>query len=156
MSSSKDGFLKFWDLQQQCCISSYSDEILDKVNDFIIIPELKLLIIGSGASTQSHDSSYLKVYEVQMDNQSFELQLKSHSKIKKESSSKVIELQYENSQRLISCLSGDNKIEYFRVNIDNQEAILKKMVRIQKRQNLKRKKVEQQEEESGADEKPVE
>ena len=30
------------------------------------------------------------------------------------------------------------------------------MVRIQKRQNLKRKKVEQQEEESGADEKPVE
>jgi WD40 repeat protein len=156
VSSSKDGFLKFWDLQQQCCISSYSDEILDKVNDFVIVPELKLLIIGSGASTQSHDSSYLKVYEVQMDNQSFELQLKSHSKLKKESSSKVIELQYENSQRLISCLSADNKIEYFRVNIDNQEAILKKMIRIQKRQNLKRKKVEQQEEESGADERPVE
>ena len=68
-----------------------------------------------------------------MDNQSFELQLKGHSKIKKESSSKVIELQYDNQQKLISCLSADNRIEYFRVNIDNQEAILKKMVRVQKR-----------------------
>lgn len=91
-----------------------------------------------------------------MDKQSFELQLKPHSKIKKDSTQKVIELQYDHSQQLISCLSGDNKIEYFRVIVDNQEAILKKMIRTQKRQNLKRKKVGGQDEDDSGDEKPTE
>ena len=54
----------------------------------------------------------------------------------------------------MSCLSGDNKIEFFKVNIDNQENILKKMVRVEKRRALKRKRTDL--EELSGDELPTE
>ena len=82
-----------------------------------------------------------------------ELEVKIHQKIKKESTSKVVELKYIDSQKLLGCLSGDNKIEFFKVNIDNHENILKKMVRTEKRRALKRKRTDM--EESG-DELPTE
>jgi len=54
VSSSKDGFLKFWDLEQQCCVSSFSDELMTKVSDFVMIPELKAIVAG--------DDDSLKLY----------------------------------------------------------------------------------------------
>ena len=64
-----------------------------------------------------------------------------------------MELNYDQSQKLLGCLSGDNKIEFFKVNTNNQDNILKKMVRVEKRRALKRKRTEM--EESG-DELPTE
>ena len=58
ISASKDGFLKFWDLQQQNCLNSFADEMMTKIQDFIMIPELRLLVIGST------DESFLKLYEI--------------------------------------------------------------------------------------------
>ena len=39
-------------------------------------------------------------------------------------------------------LSSDNKIELIKVNIDNQESIMKKLLRFEKRKALKRKRDE--------------
>ncbi len=56
---------------------------------------------------------------MQINKKSLELEVKIHPKIKKESSGKVVEMRYDHQQKLLSCLSGDNKIEFFKVNIDN-------------------------------------
>ena len=39
-------------------------------------------------------------------------------------------------------LSSDNKFELVKVNIDNQESIIKKLIRVEKRKTLKRKRDE--------------
>ena len=85
VSSSKDGFLKFWDLEQQTCISSFSDELMTKVSDFVMIPELKAIIIGGGS-----EENHLKLYQVYIDEKTYLLDVKIHQKIKKESQGKVV------------------------------------------------------------------
>jgi WD40 repeat protein len=47
ISSSKDGLLKFWDLEQQTCVLTTSDQYMSKIEGFSLIPELKLLVAGS-------------------------------------------------------------------------------------------------------------
>jgi hypothetical protein len=51
-------------------------------------------------------------------------------------------MHYNPSKKVLSCLSTDNgnSVEFFKVNIDNQESILKKMVKVEKRKALKRAK----------------
>lgn len=116
--------------------------MLSKVGDFSLIPELKLIVVGSGSSTQSHDSGYLKLYEVTLNKTTQELEVKVHPQLKKESAAKVVEIRYDIEKKLLSCLNGDNKIEFFKVNVENQDHILKKMVRVEKRRALKRKRAE--------------
>lgn len=48
-------------------------------------------------------------------------------------------------------LSSDNKIELIKVNIDNQESIMKKLLRIEKKKALKRKRDEGDQNEEDAD-----
>ena len=47
ISSSKDGLLKFWDLEQQSCVLTTSDQYMSKIEGFSLIPDLKLLVAGS-------------------------------------------------------------------------------------------------------------
>ena len=47
ISSSKDGLLKFWDLEQQTCVLTTSDQYMSKIEAISLIPELKLLVAGS-------------------------------------------------------------------------------------------------------------
>ena len=133
LSSSKDGFLKFWDLEQQCCLSSFSDELMTKIADFVMIPDLKAIVVGCGS-----DESHLKLYEVFLNENSCQLDVRIHKKIKKESTHKVLQLRYHSSKKLLSCLSSDNKLEFFKVTVGNEESIVKKMARVEKRKNLKR------------------
>ena len=134
VSSSKDGFLKFWDLEQQCCVSSFSDELMTKVSDFVMIPELKAIVAG--------DDDSLKLYQIFINPKTYILDVKTHPKIKRECQGKVLEMHYNTSKKILSCLSQDNgnSVEFFKVNIDNQESILKKMVKVEKRKALKRAK----------------
>lgn len=73
VSSSKDGFLKFWDLEQQSCISSFSDELMTKVSGFVMIPELKAIVIGGGS-----EENHLKLYQVLIDEKTYLLDVKIH------------------------------------------------------------------------------
>lgn len=119
VSSSKDGFLKFWDLEQQSCISSFSDELMTKISGFAMIPELKAIVIGGGS-----EANHLKLYQVFIDEKTYLLDVKIHQKIKKESQGKVVEIHYSAVKKLISCLCNNgsksgNTIEFFKVNIDN-------------------------------------
>ena len=136
VSSSKDGFLKFWDLEQQNCVSSFSDELMTKVADFVMIPELKAIVAG--------DDDSLKLYQVYINPKTYILDVKIHPKIKRESTGKVIEMQYNSLKKVMSCLSSDtqsgNSLEFFKINIDNKESILKKMVKVEKKKALKRAK----------------
>lgn len=84
VSSSKDGFLKFWDLEQQSCVSSFSDELMTKVADFVMIPELKAIVAG--------DDESLKLYQVIINPKTYILDVKIHPKLKRESQGKVLEL----------------------------------------------------------------
>jgi WD40 repeat protein len=86
VSSSKDGFLKFWDLEQQSCVSSFSDELMTKVSDFIMVPELKAIVAG--------DDDCLRLYQVYINPKTYILDVKLHPKIKRESQGKVLELHY--------------------------------------------------------------
>jgi hypothetical protein len=49
-------------------------------------------------------------------------------------------MRYDGDKKLLTCLNSDNKLEFFKVNIDNDESLFKKMVRVEKRKGLKRSK----------------
>jgi U3 small nucleolar RNA-associated protein 12 len=116
---------------------TYSDTVLSKITDFVMIPELRLLVVGNAAQTQQ-DAMYLNLYEI-VKSEDSSLELKSHSKVKKQSQQKVVEMHYHADQSLISVLSSDGKLEFFSINMDSS-SLLKKMVRLEKRLNLKRAK----------------
>lgn len=109
---------------------------MTKVADFIIIPELKVIVSG--------DDDSLKLYQVYINPKTYILDVKIHQKIKRESQGKIIEMQYNSLKKVMSCLCSDNQsgnsLEFFKVNIDNQESILKKMVKVEKKKALKRAK----------------
>ena len=64
------------------------------------------------------------------------------STIKKDSNSRVLEMSYSQTLQHLMILSSDNKFELVKVNIENQESIVKKLIRIEKRKTLKRKRDE--------------
>ena len=66
------------------------------------------------------------------------MDVKIQPKVKKESAAKVIELKYDGDKRVLTCLNSDNKLEFFKINIDSEESLLKKMIRVEKRKGLKR------------------
>ena len=115
---------------------------MTRIADFVLIPELKVIVAGCGS-----DGSHLKLYQVFINEKTYCLDVKIQPKIKKESAGKVIEMQYDADKHLLTCLSSDNKLEFFKINIDSEESILKKMVRIEKRRNLKRSKQQAEENE---------
>jgi predicted N-acyltransferase len=51
-------------------------------------------------------------------------------------------MSYSQTLQYLMILSSDNKFELVKVNIDNQESIVKKLIRIEKRKTLKRKRDE--------------
>lgn len=53
VSASKDGFIKLWDLEQQYCVFTHSDALINKVSDFVLVPSLRLLVVANGASNSS-------------------------------------------------------------------------------------------------------
>ena len=55
-------------------------ELMTKVSDFVMIPELKAIIIGGGS-----EENNLKLYQVYIDEKTYLLDVKIHQKIKKES-----------------------------------------------------------------------
>ena len=107
-----------------------------------MIPELRLLVVGS------NEDSYLKLYQITAD-----MEIKVHPKVKKDSAAKVLQMTYE--KELLSCLSQDNKIEYYKVSLNNDDGLLKKMVRQEKRKALKRKRKEDDEEDELPQERKV-
>lgn len=87
VSSSKDGFLKLWDLQQQFCLHTFADANSAKIHDFVLVPELQLVVVGT------NEGQYLHVYEIVLNGKVPEL--KTHSKLKKESNQRVLEMHYD-------------------------------------------------------------
>jgi len=45
-SGAKDGLVKLWDLDRQQCVGTYGDPSISKVNDFAMIGELAMLVVG--------------------------------------------------------------------------------------------------------------
>mmetsp|Transcript_11147 Transcript_11147/g.18705 ORF Transcript_11147/g.18705 Transcript_11147/m.18705 type:complete len:309 (-) Transcript_11147:1700-2626(-) len=149
VSGAQDGFLKFWDLQKQCCVLTVpSDELMTKVSDFLLIPELKTLVVGSGGGGQ-HEQ-YLKLFKIGVNPETLKLETKPMMRLKKETQGRVLELAYLPAKKLLCCMTAGEgassqaqvgaKIEYFKVNIDNEESLLKKMARTEKRKKVKQAK----------------
>ena len=133
ISGAKDGLLKFWDIEQQSCILNTSDQYLSKIETFVMIPELNLIIAGSS-------DNQLKIFKLQQNGDTGALECNFKTIIKKDSGSRVIELAYEKSLQQLMILSSDSKLEVIKVNIDNKDSILKKLIRQEKRKALKRKR----------------
>lgn len=55
----------------------------------------------------------------------------------------MLELHYLENDKVLVVLNADNKLEIFKVNMDNKESLLKKLMRQQKRKALKRKQREE-------------
>ena len=95
LTSSKDGFLKLWDLNQQSCIHSFTEDLSPKITSFEIIEDLKMIVVGND------DSSHLKVYKFYVDEKTYLPALKVAGKIKKHSEGTVIHMNYQNKKLLV-------------------------------------------------------
>lgn len=76
-SASHDGFLKFWDLEQQRCLHSHSDDLMTKITSLVSIPSLSTLVVGFGT-----DEKHLTLFKVFVSEQSYSLDVKA-CKLKK-------------------------------------------------------------------------
>ena len=76
VSSSKDGLLKVWDLEAQCCLATASDEFMSNINDFAIISELRIVITGSTDNT-------LRMFKVDFNTASNQIEVKFSGKVQK-------------------------------------------------------------------------
>ena len=112
------------------CVGTFGDASLTKVNDFCLIGELGILVAG-GVDNQ------LKIFLVNLQEEENGVHLKMNSTVTKESGHRVIQLFYDRKRHILMCLSADNKIEAFAVNVDRPESILKKLQRQEKKQQLK-------------------
>ena len=61
--------------------------------------------------------------------------IKFLSKLQKESGSRVLQMSFERKQRTLIVLNSDSTVELFKVNIDNPDSILKKLVRAAKKKS---------------------
>ena len=129
VSGSKDGLLKAWDLEQQKCVGTFSDTNLGKVQDFVMIGELSILVAAG-------QDQKLFIFKVENSESGLKLVMNS-DKLQKESGHRTVQMLYVRRKGLLFCLSADNKIEVFGVNVDRPEAIIKKLAR-QAKKSLKR------------------
>lgn len=59
-------------------------------------------------------------------------------------------MSYSQTLQYLMILSSDNKFELIKVNVDNKESIVKKLIRVEKRRALKRKREEEVNEDEDA------
>jgi len=108
-----------------------------KVNDFCIIGELGLLL------TISSDK-FIRIFKLEVSNGEADattigqVQLFSTTSFPKESGSRGLQMDYDKKRNLLLVLSADNQLEVFKVNVNKPDAILKKLVRSEKKKALKR------------------
>jgi len=129
ISSSKDGLLKVWDLEKQQCVGTFGDSGLSKIHDFVMIGELSILVAGG-------TDNKLVVFIVESSENGINLKLNSGSVVK-ESNHRAVQMHFDKKRSVLICLSADNRIEAFIVNVDKPESILKKLTR-QTKKSLKR------------------
>jgi hypothetical protein len=79
------------------------------------------------------------------------------SSLRKDSNSKVINISYDSSIKILSIISSDNKFEIFKVNTEKEENdhLLKKLLRTEKKKLLKRKREEDNEEEEKSEDEKI-
>jgi hypothetical protein len=106
---------------------------LSKIETFTVVPELRIIVVGSS------DNS-LRIFKVQLNDQTGMLEANLKGSLKKDSGSKTLEVLYEQRLKILAVVSTDNKLEIFRVNTDKSDSLVKKLLRYEKRQLLKRKK----------------
>lgn len=108
ISSSKDSTVKLWNLKNQETLQTIAD-LVHKVTDFLVVGNL--LVLGS------YDNK-IRVYRFQ---QSFsnETKVTSYVSLKgnliRQSNSKIINMDISNEGKILSVLSNDNTIEFFKV-----------------------------------------
>ena len=139
ISSSKDGLLKVWDLQNQTCIGTFGEQFMSKINDFTIVAELGLLVTASS-------DKFLRIFKIEIKDEFNagsvaeigQIALISTTSFQKESGQRTLQVEYDTKRHLLLVLSSDNQLEVFKVNISKPETILKKLVRAEKKKALKR------------------
>lgn len=108
ISSSKDSTVKLWNLKNQETLQTIAD-LVHKVTDFVVMGNL--LILGS------YDNK-IRIYRFQ---QSFsnETKISTYVSLKgnliRQSNSKIINMDISPDDKIISILSNDNTIEFFKV-----------------------------------------
>ena len=92
-----------------------------------MVGDLGILVAGSV-------DNQLRVFLINTQEEESGVTLKMNSSITKDSNHRVIQLFYDRKRHLLMCLSADNKIEAFSVNVDEPDSILKKLQRQDKKQ----------------------
>jgi len=92
-----------------------------------LVGDLGILVAGSV-------DNQLRVFLINTQEEESGVTLKMNSSITKDSNHRVIQLFYDRKRHLLMCLSADNKIEAFSVNVDEPDSILKKLQRQDKKQ----------------------
>jgi len=147
--------IKVWDLQRQCCLGTYSDPSMSKVNDFSLVGELGLLVTASVDGTLrlfqiivAGEKSEENAEEEKKNGEEDGVSLKYVSSFLKESSQRATQMSYDRKRQLLVVLSSDNKLELFKVNVNKPDAILKKLIRQEKKRATKRNHSEMEDEEA--------
>ena len=108
---------------------------MSKIEGFCLIQELNLLVAGSS-------DNQLKIFRLKYNLETAQLECNFISTVKKDSGSRVLEISYDPKTNMVMILSSDNKFELIKVNINRKDSILKKLIRQEKRKQLKRKRDE--------------
>jgi U3 small nucleolar RNA-associated protein 12 len=135
LSCSKDNTLKIWNIRNQEVLQTIAD-LVHKVTDFLIVENI--LIVGS------YDNK-LRLYIFQKNYENnVNTYVSQKGVLNRQSNSKIISMSIINN-KLISILSNDNSIEFFKVLSDNEMKL--KLIyaeQMKNRRNAKREKLVQE------------
>jgi hypothetical protein len=123
-----------WDLAFQKCIGTFGEQTVNKISDFVLIGEIGLLVVGG---SNQKKLSLFRVHNGSEEEGGFKLV--GCGTLVKESGSRVLEMTYDRKRQLLMVLSADNQIEVFKVNVSKPDTILKKLVRREKKSQLKKR-----------------
>ena len=132
---------------------------MSKINDFCLIGGDLNLLVTASADRQ------LRIYKVLVKGKESlktvvasevgDVKLELVSSLINESSSRSLQLTFDKRRSMLLVLSSDNKLEIFKVNTDKPEAILKKLVKLEKKMALKRSHAEKEDGNDSACDEPL-
>ena len=133
ISCGKDNLIKIWNIRNQECIQTISD-LINKISDIYILNDL--IILGCF-------DNKLRLYQIHsktlIGNEKLQNFVTLKGMITRKSSSKIIDFSISTDKKLISVLSGDSSIEFFK--ILNDQELKKRLISIEKNKLVKKEKL---------------
>jgi U3 small nucleolar RNA-associated protein 12 len=133
ISCGKDNLIKIWNIRTQECIQTISD-LIHKISEITLIKDL--IILGC------YDNK-LRIYQIHgknlIGNEKLPNYVTLRGLITRKSGSKIIDFSISSDKKLLSVLSDDSNIEFFK--ILNDKELKERMISLEKSKLVKKEKL---------------